>query len=110
SALLSSYKFSEIRVKSFDFLNKNVDSKCTYLRRWVVSNESICINKEFTYKALIGLTAGFTCDSLRDYGIEVWVVYVVGGWNMMKDVFVDVTRECRSCLLDSTLIVMIWVF
>lgn len=66
-------------MKSFDFANKNVDFKSINLRRWVVSDGIICINKEFTSEALIGLTAGFTSDSLRDDEIEVWVVYVVGG-------------------------------
>jgi len=63
-------------VKSFDFVNKNIYSKCTNLRRWVVSDGIICINKELTYEALIGLTAGFTYDLLRDDKIEVWVVYM----------------------------------
>lgn len=55
--------------------------------------------------------------------MEVWVMQLAG-WNSIitfdivlkcvglsdEDVFVDVIHEGRSGLLDSTLLVMIWVF
>lgn len=93
------------------------------LRRRVVSDKIICINKESTSKASIALSAEFLSNSLLDKEIDVGVVSEVGGvehynhilirnhiitkWRenvsiwVTKDMFVDVIPEYCSRLLDA---------
>lgn len=84
-------------------------------RRWVVSNEIICLNKESTSEASIALSVGFSSNLLLDEEIDARVVsvvdevkqynyilnknHIITKWNenvsiwVSKDMFVDIIPE-----------------